>query len=334
MKPISVTDMFFYEPAWERLRASLAEDGEAGMPLLLHRDGLLMRDGKPAVAEPGAIRIAWASPDLYIDGHINAFLDHALQMGVEWVQGGSAGVDNPRFASLNAVGVRLTTSDAMVPSIAELVMAGVLDHYQRGPERRAIQASRQWTLLPFREIANTNWLIVGFGAIGREVGKRARAFGAHVTGVRRSGGTDPDADSMVRPEALEQILATADVVILSVPLSDATRHLADSRFFAAMKKGGVIVNVGRGGLLDEAALIAALDRGQLDHAILDVVSQEPLPPESPIWSHPGISLTCHVAGLGNGLIRRSDALFLDNLRCFREDRPLRLLVDQSLFGSD
>src|SRR5690606_16430312 len=114
--------------------------------------------------------------------------------GLQWLQSGTAGLDNPAFARLSARGTRLTSSDAPAASIAELVLASVLDHYQRGPERRAAQAQAVWRPLPFREIARSNWLIIGFGAIGREVGQRARAFGAHVTGIRRSGGTEPAAD--------------------------------------------------------------------------------------------------------------------------------------------
>jgi phosphoglycerate dehydrogenase-like enzyme len=333
MTRIALHELFFFEPAWDRLKDRVQCDDMSGAPLLLDRQGQLVRDGKPAEGGPGSFRLAWASPDTYVAGHINAFLDHALEAKADWVQGGSAGVDNPRFGKLNAAGIRLTTSDAMVPSIAELVMAGVLDHYQLGPERRAVQASRKWTLLPFREVAGSRWLVIGFGAIGREIGLRARAFHADVTGVRRSGGEDEMANRIIPPEQMVPALGEADIVILSVPLSEATRQMADAAFFAAMKKGAVIINVGRGGLLDEAALIAALDSGHVGHAILDVVSQEPLPADSPIWDHPKIALSCHVAGLGDGLIARSDALFLDNLTRYRENRPLRLTVDQSLFAT-
>jgi phosphoglycerate dehydrogenase-like enzyme len=333
MTSLTLSDLLFFKPAWERLRERLCGMGLSGEPWLLEQDGRLTRADRPATAGRGAIRAAWASPDTYVAKQINTFLDHALSAGADWVQAGSAGVDNPRFAQLDAAGIRLTTSDAMVPSIAELVLAGVLDHYQRGPERRAVQASHRWTLLPFREIAGTRWLVIGFGAIGREIGPRARAFHAHVTGVRRSGGADDAADQIITPEALIPALGEADVVVLSVPLSDATRHTANTGFFAAMKKGAVIVNVGRGGLLDETALIASLDGGHVGHAILDVVTQEPLPADSPIWNHPKIALTCHVAGLGDGLIARSDQLFLDNLIRYREGRPLRLAVDRSLFGA-
>ena len=333
MKDISLSDVFLYAPAWNRIGGQIRDMLSSGSPLLLETDGRLIRNGVPVAARPGVGRVAWASPDAYVDGAINAFLDHCRAMQLDWVQAGSAGVDNPRFAALNAAGIQLTTSDAMVPSIGELVMAGVLDHFQRGPERRAVQASRQWTLLPFREIAGSRWVVFGFGAIGREVGHRARAFGAHVTGIRRSGGEDPAADCIVLPDGALPALAQADVVVLCAPLSPATRHMANAAFFAALKSGAVIVNGGRGDLLDEAALIAALDSGQMGHAILDVVSTEPLPPDSPIWAHPKIALTCHVAGLGNGLIARSDALFLENLGRYLSGAQLRLAVDQRLFGS-
>jgi len=330
MPEISMNDLFFYEPAWGRLREQVQCDDRAGAPLLLDREGRLTRDGAPATIGPGAASVVWASPDTNLDGHINALLDHALCAKVKWLQAGTAGIDNPRFAKLNAAGVRLTTSDAMVPSIAELVMACVLDHYQRGPERRWVQSSHNWTRLPFREIAGTRWLVVGFGAIGRELGSRARAFQVHITGVRRSVEEDPAADRIISPDSLALELGRADVVVLALPLSAATRNIADSAFFAAMKKGAVIVNVGRGGLLDEAALVAALNGGHLGHAILDTVVQEPLRTNSLLWDHPKVVLTCHVGGMGDGLMARSDALFLENLMRYREGRPLRRVADQSL----
>lgn len=319
--------------AWKRVAARLPDEERFDPPVLLHADGELRRGGAVVAIEDVGVDAAWASPDLFIGGRINHFLDLASAApALQWLQSGAAGVDNPRFARLAAAGVRLTASDAPAVSIAELVLAGVLDHYQRGPERRAAQAEAVWRQLPFREIAGSRWLVIGFGSIGRAVGERARAFGAHVTGVRRSGGEEPGADRIEGTEAVPRLLPDADIVVLALPLVAATRDYADAAFFARMKRGSIFVNVGRGLLVDEEALLAALDEGRVGHAVLDVFRTEPLPPESPLWRHPRVALTAHLAGMGSGLTERSDALFLDNLARFAEGRPLRNMVDPGIFA--
>jgi phosphoglycerate dehydrogenase-like enzyme len=310
-----------YAPAWERVCGRVATP--LGSPILLERDGVIRRQGLPV--DPASVRIdiGWASPDLFMDGFANPLLDFALAApGLRWMQSGSAGIDNPRFPRLLAKGVRVTTNHAQAVSIADYVLAGVLDHYQRGPERRAAQRDAAWRQLPFREIAGTEWLVIGFGAIGKAVAQRARAFGARVTGVRRTMAERIGADEVVPPEALPMLLPKADIVVLTLPLGVETRDYADADFFARLKPGCVFVNVARGLLVDEAALLAALDRGMVGHAVLDVCRAEPLPDDSPLWRHPKIALTGHLAGMGSGLLARSDLLFLENLGRFLSDRPL------------
>jgi phosphoglycerate dehydrogenase-like enzyme len=333
MPDLRLHDLLLYEPMWHRLDRRLRRFDDSSDPVLYHPDGRLTRAESLVAPQPGLVRAVWAGPEIYIAGLIHRFLDLAVTLKPHWLQAGSAGVDYPAFAQLNAAGVLLTTNEAMLPGIGDYVLANVLDHYQGGPARRAIQARKKWQPQPFRELSGTRWLIVGYGGIGREVATRARAFRAHVTGMRRSGGSDPTADKIITPEELSAELQEADVVILSLPLTGTTRHFANDAFFTAMKPGAVLVNVARGGLVDEAALLEALDRGQIGHAILDVVSQEPLPAKSPLWSHPKVVITCHIAGFGDGLIPGSDEFFLDNLARYREGRPLRHLVDQSLFSA-
>jgi phosphoglycerate dehydrogenase-like enzyme len=176
--------------------------------------------------------------------------------------------------------------------------------------------------LPYREAHGTRWLIVGFGAIGQAVAERARPFGAHITGVRRKAGGHPLAEAMATPDQVKALLPEADVVVLAVPLSPETTNLVDASFLAAMKAGSVLVNVGRGGLVDEVALLAALDRGVPEHALLDVFQQEPLPEGSPFWAHPKVSLTGHASAIGDGLAARGDTLFLENLDRYLTGKPL------------
>jgi len=231
-----------------------------------------------------------------------------------WVHTGAAGLDHPIWAQLVDKGALLTTGHGQAPCIAEYVLAEVLGQFQRLSERRAEQAARRWTRLPFREIAGTRWLIVGFGAIGEGVAERAKAFGARIDGVRRSGAPSPLAERMGVLSETKSLLPDADVVVLAAPLNQETRHMADAAFFAAMKPGSVLVNVGRGDLVDEPALLAALDAGAPEHAILDVFHDEPLKDDSPFWDHPKVSLTPHASAFGSGQAARNDAMFVENLR--------------------
>jgi phosphoglycerate dehydrogenase-like enzyme len=250
-----------------------------------------------------------------------------------WVQSGGAGYENPVFAAIVRKGATLTTQHVQSVGIAEHVLWGVLDHWQRGPERRANQAERRWERLPFREIAGSHWLIVGFGAIGQDTARLARGFGARVTGARRTPGEHPLADAVTAN--WREALPGADVVVFSLPLSSATARMADADAFAAFKPGSVFVNVGRGGLVDEPALLSALDRGAPEHAVLDVFDVEPLPLESPFWDHPRVTVTSHLAALGSGLQGRSDRVFLNNLRRWAAGEPLvdAVSAEQVLAGA-
>jgi phosphoglycerate dehydrogenase-like enzyme len=246
---------------------------------------------------------------------------------LSWVHTGAAGVDGPVWRQLVQKGAQLTTGHGQAISIAEYVVAGVLEHLQRWPERHAAQAERRWARLPFREVAGMRWLVVGFGAIGEAVAERARAFGAEIIGVRRSGAPHPAADRMARLADVRGLLPEADVVVLAAPLNAETAGLADAAFFAAMKPGSVLANVGRGGLVDEAALLAALEAGVPEHALLDVFATEPLPEDSPFWAHPRVSLTAHASAFGSGQTARNDALFLENLRRKLAGDPLLYEAD-------
>jgi phosphoglycerate dehydrogenase-like enzyme len=145
--------------------------------------------------------------------------------------------------------------------------------------------------------------------------------------VRRNPAADPAADRIAAPGDLPSLLPEADVVVLACPLTAETRHMANRGFFAAMKSGSILVNVGRGGLVDEPALQAALDNGVPEHAVLDVFETEPLPRESPFWAHPRVTLTPHSSGMSAGNAPRNDALFLDNLQRFVSGQPLLNAAD-------
>ncbi len=289
----------------------------------MDESGRMNLAGAEIASEEARPDAAWASSEVFLSPAARAFLTTLLKApDLRWTQSAAAGFDHPVFAKLVAKGARLTTSHGQAVGMADYVLAGVLDHFQRGPERRAAQTEGAWRPLPFREVLGSVWLMVGFGAVGQAVAARARAFGARIIGVRRDGAAHPLADTLAPPTAVTGLLPTADVVVLSAPLNASTRHMADAAFFAAMRPQSVLVNVGRGALVDEAALLGALGRGRPAHAVLDVFETEPLQPDHPFWRHRRVALTAHASGVTGAQDVRNEALFLDNLARFLAGEPL------------
>lgn len=316
-----MTRILFYEPAYRRIEHRIAKLSGVE-PVMMARDGKISIGGDEVQAEDANVEVGWATSDLF-GGPIREYMVALLKSpSLRWLQSGAAGFDNPVFAQIIAKGARLTTNHSQSIGMAEYVLATVLDHFQRGPDRRKAQTAREWARLPYREVMGSRWLILGFGAIGQEVAKRARAFGARITGVRRRTGAHPLADSMLTPSQVMGALGDADVVVLSLPLGRDTENLVDAKFLSAMTPRSLLVNVGRGGLIDEAALLASLVKGVPEHAILDVFRSEPLPVDSPFWDHPRVTLTGHASAIGSGLLARTDTLFVENLGRYVRGEPL------------
>ncbi len=323
-----MTRLLIYGPSYHRIEAEVAAAAPGLEILVMDKEGVIRLDGIEISPDDAAPTMAWANHEIFLSPAARDFFVTMLKApALAWVQSAAAGFDNPAFGELVRKGAKLSTSHGQAVGIADYVMAGVLDHFQRGPERRAAQSAHVWWREGFREVAGTTWLVIGFGAIGQGVARRAQAFDARVVGVRRDPSPSPFAERIVGLTALPEELANADVVVLSIPLSTHTRHIADAAFFDAMKPGSVLVNVGRGGLVDEAALLTALDRGVPAHAVLDVFETEPLPADSPFWDHPRVSLTGHCSGVTGGENRRNQALFLDNLERFAKGAPLLNVAD-------
>jgi len=311
------TRLLIHAAALQRIEAALAPHLGVLTPLVIDAEGRLTVAGAEVSADQAAPDAAWASADVFEGAAAREFMIALLKApALKWVQSAAAGFDHPIFRQLIDKGVLLTPSHTYGVGISEYVLAGVLDHFQRGPERRAAQAERTWRRLPVREVMGSHWLIVGFGGIGQAVAERAAAFGAVITGVRRDQTPHPLARAVAPMAQVPRLLPTADVVVLCAPLTSDTRRLADAGFFGAMKAASVLVNVGRGALVDEAALLEALSRGVPAHAVLDVFETEPLPKDSPFWSHPRVSLTSHTSGITSGQGARNDAAFLANLARF------------------
>ncbi|MGD8861534.1 MAG: NAD(P)-dependent oxidoreductase, partial [Myxococcales bacterium] len=180
---------------------------------------------------------------------------------------------------------------------------------------------------PFREVHGTTWVIVGMGHIGSQVAVRARAFGAQVVGVRRNPRGDEPAERMITPAQLPGVLPGADVVALCLPANADSQHLVDDGFLDALGPDAVLVNIGRGALIDEDALLRGLQRGRPATAVLDVFQVEPLPEDSPFWLHPRVRVSAHNAANGDGFTRRNDELFLHNIARFAAGETPDHLVD-------
>lgn len=281
--------------------------------LRLQDDGSLLLDQAPVAAADVEPEVAFISNDVFY-GPVKACF--ALIEGwpsLRWVQSAAAGTEAPLYRTLVERGCRITRAHVTAVPIAEYVLRAVLTYFQQPQRLAEQQQTHVWQHQPFREVWRTNWLVVGLGAIGSEVATRARAFGAHVTGVRRTPRGDEPVDAICTPDELLDHAGAADVVVLAAAGGDETRNLIGEAFLARMAPGSVFVNVARGYMVDEAALLAALDRGVPEAAILDVFATEPLPADSPFWDHPRVVVSPHCSGGGDGRVQRAVDVFAVNL---------------------
>ncbi len=311
-----------------RIFASEASAGRVGAALAVHElilvdaKGGIRAGGKTIAANEARPEIVWLTFDSLMGGQLDLFFDVALGNGVKWLHTQQTGLDSPRYRDIVAKGVKLTNSHAQAPAIAEYVLANVLAEIWPVAASRAAQAAGEWKRMPFRELGGGHWLIVGLGEIGREIVRRAKGFGAKITGLNRDGRADPAADATGTLKDLPRLLPTADVVVLAAARTDATTDLVDAKFVAAMKPGSILINIARGELVVDSALIAGLDKGAPGLAILDAFREEPLPRSHPYWKHPKVRVTGHTSSAGHGTLARADNFFLENLRRYEKGEPL------------
>ena len=289
--------------------------------------GVTWADGSPVTANQYAPEAGWVAIDTMFSGDFPSFVAALLEPGsVQWVQSCLAGTAAPPLLKLLDAGIRLSNSDAPNAGVAEYVMAAVM-HVQHGWTGRSDnQRKAKWVQNGWNEINGTRWLVIGFGSIGAEVAKRARSFGVEVVGARRTKVRDARADEMVTMDRISELLPSANVVILACPLTDETRGLVNRDFLSQMHEDAILVNVSRGPVVDAEELLESLSSGRPGHAILDVFETEPLDPSSPLWDHPGVTITSHIAGAGAGITKRGDEVFLEQLDAYLAGRSLRLEI--------
>jgi phosphoglycerate dehydrogenase-like enzyme len=248
-----------------------------------------------------------------------------------WVHTHSAGADRPIYAELMAQHVAVSTSaGANADVVAQTALGAVLALSRRFPALMAAQARRKWAPLvagPLPpDLAGQHAVLVGWGAIAQRLQPWLAMLGLRVTVVRHSAAPAGDGLATLRYAELQQALPTAQWLLLACPLSEATRGLVDTAALARLPRGAMLVNVARGEVVDEPALIEALQRGHLGGAFLDVFHHEPLPATSPLWALPNVMITPHSAGHAAGNAARAAALFTDKLARWLRGQPLQQRV--------
>jgi len=279
------------------------------------------------VALSSELREALAAAEVMLT--LNAPLDlPSLAPRLRWVQAIGSGVGQFVPSRLPEGGITLTNAAGVgATPIAEWVLARILAVYKRLDEHGAQQRAHVWQEAMGALLEGRTALIVGLGAIGTAVATRLRAFGVHVIGVRRTPGAAPEVDELVAPDQLHAVLGRAHIVVVAAPGTAANENMFDAAAFAAMRSGALFVNVARGLLVDESALIDALYAGHLRAAAIDVAREEPLPPESALWDAPNLAISPHSSASADRYLERVGELFYDNLARFVSGRELRNVVD-------
>jgi phosphoglycerate dehydrogenase-like enzyme len=327
--------------------------GPGGVPRAIALSPILSARYRPqdvsriAAAAPGA-RLVTLSREGLADGPVDdvevllhgflaadAFerlLAHAPSL--RWVHSAAAGVERLVTPAARARGLAITNARGVFSRpIAEYVLLMMLAVSRRLPQLLELQAERTWQPLAGRELRDVTLGIVGFGSIGRAVAELAAPFGPRVIAMRRDASPRPGEPELPAgvdlrgPEAFGDLLAVSDFIVLALPLTVETEDLVDDRALALMKRTAWLINVARGRLIVERALLRALAEGQLGGAVLDAFRDEPLPATSPFYDLPNVILTPHTSWSSGRVLDRSVELFAENLRRFAAGEPLLNRVD-------
>jgi phosphoglycerate dehydrogenase-like enzyme len=248
---------------------------------------------------------------------------------LRWIHSRPAGVDRLLFPELVESGIPLTNSRGVFSgALAEWVLAAVLFFAKDLGRLRRSQAEGRWDPFEPQMLRGRTAGILGLGDIGRACARLLRAAGMHTLGLRRTdAGRDPDVDELMAPGDLTSLLGRAQALVVALPLTPQTHRLLGAREMGAMRSDAVLINVGRGAVVDEGALVDALRAGTIRGAALDVFEQEPLAPGHPFFALDQVLLSPHSADQVAGWREEASAVFLENLRRFRDGRPLLNPVD-------
>ncbi len=246
---------------------------------------------------------------------------------LKWLHVHSAGADRQIFLDLIARGVTLTTSSGASASlVAQTALTGLLSLSRRFPQLAVAQRAHVWapffkTGLP-PDLEGQTATIVGWGPIGQKLGAWLTAIGLNTIVVRQSAASLIEGARVVSFTDFKAILPETDWLVLACPLTTQTTQLVSAPAMALMKPSAHIINISRGAVIDEPAMIDALNNGRLAGAYLDVFAQEPLPAESPLWDMPNVIATPHTAGFSDGILQRMSQMFIQNLKHWHRGEPL------------
>jgi len=250
---------------------------------------------------------------------------------LRWIHSTAAGVDQLLHPEVVQRDIIVTDSSGIhAEPITEHVLAVMLAFARRLPVATRNQMTHRWDRASVigEELWGKTVGILGLGSIGREVAARCQAFGMRVIGTKRTPAAVPHVDQVLPPAGLDEVLRGADYLVIILPLTEQTRGLIGARELGLMKPTAYLINVARGAIVQEAALIAALRTGRLRGAGLDVFEREPLPQDSPLWEMEQVILTPHVSGAVPDYYDRALPLFCENLRRFLTGAPLLNMVDK------
>jgi phosphoglycerate dehydrogenase-like enzyme len=314
----------------ERYREAMREAGEhAGLKV----EPIVLEDPVGARVDPkhlADIQIAFLSSDLQRGNRTGFRSSIADAPNLRWLQIFGVGIDSDADGSLLVRGVRITNAVGVNAEPVSLsAIAGLLMLARRFPYYLELQKRHEWRPFDWNsssapsDLNRQTMVIVGLGAIGGRIAALAQALGLRVIGVRRTppSGEEP-VDEMVHPSNLDEVLPRADWLVLASLLTGETRRLIDARRLALLPAGAHLINVSRGAIVVEGALIESLERGHLGGAYLDVFEREPLLAESPLWDMKNVIVTPHNAAASNGKYEREARLFLDNLVRWGKGEPL------------
>jgi len=327
------------EPLPIALTVKFSEESSRKIAAIDPRIRMLSYPARPIIArnteyspqERAQVDAALAEAEIVIGAGNLSARDFQNAGKVKWLQYLGQGVDG--LAEKGLLGSRFPVTNLRglaAVDIAEYCIAMMLAFAKRVPDYMGDRAARNWKFRFLRTLHGSTCAVLGMGAIGRETARRARALGMRVTGMRlhaEPGAQDPDCDLMLPIARMDELLAGADYLVLSVPLTDATRHLIDAGALDKLKDGAVIINVARGEVIDQRALATALKSGKVGGAALDVATPEPLPPDDELWSLPNVILTGHSAAAARDYEQRAVEMFIVNLRRYLSGAPLHNVVD-------
>ncbi len=277
--------------------------------------------GIPALAGPAEVMVGWKVP--------REAIQHAP--GLKWIHSTGAGVDDVMVPEVFEREIVITKSIGIHPPLPEHVFAFILAFERRLHIAVRRQLQRRWDRAAVLggDVAGKTLGILGVGTIGREIAAKAAAFNLRVVGTRRTPVPTPGVERVLPPDGLPEVLRESDFVLVALPLTPETRGLIGEREFQMMKRTAVFMNIGRGPIVQEAALIRALREGWIAGAALDVFEREPLPSDSPLYDFENVIITPHVSGASPRYMDRAVPLFCENLRRYLRGEPLLNLVDKA-----